>query len=56
MTTHPSASEIPAEATEWVPRPLFSPDPGEAALAATGRLDRWISDVQKSADRSAPAN
>ena len=48
--------EIPAEATEWGPRPLFSPAPGEAALAATGRLDQWIGDVQKSADRSAPAN
>jgi len=48
--------EIPAEATEWGTRPLFSPDPGEAALAATGRLDQWIGDVRRSADRSAPAN
>jgi len=48
--------EIPAEATEWGTRPLFSPDPGEVAVVATGRLDQWISDVQKSADRFAPAN
>ncbi len=48
--------EIPAEATEWGTRALFTPDPVEAAVDATGRLDQWISDVQRSADRSAPAN